>query len=448
MIEYFKPSIFSTGTEYVELRYQKAKRTVIVSRNSNIDEVMVGYDSGGSVRIFSKTGVGFSSFNRPEDVNLAIDRALEPSLMLKNPAPLKYALPMKDTYIPPVTKESIPLEEKIGLVKHYSDLALNHKKVAQVEIQFMEKKLENYFLSSEGHEIEEHRLYTLMVFSVTAADGNLYQTNHLTWGTQKGFNFLIGRESEIEDAVKIAVDLLRADPVSGGIYDVILEPTMGGVFIHEAFGHLAEADMFYKNPVLLIKMRVGDRFGREFLNVIDNGRIVGEYGFYAYDDEGVRSLKTFIIRNGIFKTRLHSRHTARILGNDLTGNARAVDYRFPPIVRMSTTYIEPGESTFEEMLDRIGNGLYVAGAGGGETSSELFTFSAVYAREIKNGKLGRMLRDVRLSGNVFETLMNIVMVGNDLKLQAGHCGKMSQVPLPVSGGAPHILVRKMVVGGK
>ncbi len=448
MIEFFKSRVSRIGDGYVELRYQKAKRTVIILRNGKIDELMVSYDAGGAVRYFSGTGVGFSTFNKPEDVDKALERAGEASNLLKNPVKLKYAPPVKDTYIPPSSKEDVPLDEAVDLVKHYAEIAMGHEKVAQVQIQFMEKKLENLFLSNDGHEIEEHRPYMLLVFYVTASEGNVYQTIHRIWGGQRGFQALKGHEEEIERAVKTAVDLLNADPVDGGIYDVILEPTMGGLFIHEAFGHLSEADSAYKNPVLLEKMKVGKRFGKDFLNVIDDGSMEGEYGFYAYDDEGVKSARTYIIKNGIFNSRLHSRETAEYLGCELTGNARAINYRFPPIVRMSTTYIAPGDSTFQEMLEKIGNGLYVVGAAGGETSLEMFTFSAMYAYEIKNGKLGKMLRDVRLSGNVFDTLMNIEMIGNDLKIEAGHCGKMSQMPLPVSGGAPHLLVRKMVVGGK
>jgi TldD protein len=137
------------------------------------------------------------------------------------------------------------------------------------------------------------------------------------------------------------------------------------------------------------------------------------------------------------------------MGEKPTGNARAINYLFPPIVRMTNTFIESGGASFEEMLGEIEEGVYVRDWYGGMTSLEMFTFSAGEAYTIRNGKLAGLLRPVVLTGNVFVTLSNIDAIGNDLDMnQGGGCGKGGQFPLPVSNGSPHIRIRHCVIGGR
>jgi TldD protein len=132
-----------------------------------------------------------------------------------------------------------------------------------------------------------------------------------------------------------------------------------------------------------------------------------------------------------------------------TGNARALSYRFPPIVRMTNTYIEPGGVSFNDMIADIKEGIYAKNWYGGMTSMEMFTFSAGEAYMIRNGKVAEALRPVMLTGNVFTTLKNIDAIGDDLDMnQGGGCGKSGQMPLPVSNGSPHIRIRHCLIGGK
>jgi TldD protein len=198
-----------------------------------------------------------------------------------------------------------------------------------------------------------------------------------------------------------------------------------------------------------MKTTLGRKFGWESLNIVDDATIPGLRGSYKYDDEGVAAARTYLIREGVLTGRLHSRETAAKMGEPLTGNARALDYRYPPIVRMSNTFIEPGLFSFEELLSDIKEGIYAKNWYGGTTSMEMFTFSAGEAYMIRNGKIAELLRPVMLTGNVFSTLKNIEAVGNDLGMnQGGGCGKGEQAPLPVSNGSPHIRIRNCLVGGK
>jgi len=196
-------------------------------------------------------------------------------------------------------------------------------------------------------------------------------------------------------------------------------------------------------------MALGRRFGGSHLNIVDDATLPSLRGSYAYDDEGTPGQRTYLIREGELVGRLHSRETAARMGEPCSGNARAISYRFSPIVRMSNTYIEPGNVPLSDMLADIDEGVYVKDWYGGQTSLEMFTFSAGEAYMIRHGKIEEMLRPVVLTGNVFTTLERIDAVGDDLDMnQGGGCGKGGQSPLPVSNGSPHIRISRCVVGGR
>ncbi|MGE5599269.1 MAG: TldD/PmbA family protein, partial [Bacteroidota bacterium] len=261
---------------------------------------------------------------------------------------------------------------------------------------------------------------------------------------------IFGQEDHIRDLCVQAAELLDAPSIQGGEYTVILDPLLAGVFIHEAFGHLSEADNVYENEQLQELMQLGRVVGSPLLSVYDTGLVPGARGYLRYDDEGVPAQKTYLIKEGVLVGRLHSRETAGKMGEKPTGNARALNYTFAPIPRMRTTCIEAGTSTFCELLAGISLGVYAMEAYGGQTDGEQFTFSAGRARMIRDGHLGELVRDVTLTGNVFTTLKHIDRIGNDqTKFEGpGGCGKAGQSPLPVSMWSPHIRIQHVVIGGK
>jgi TldD protein len=230
----------------------------------------------------------------------------------------------------------------------------------------------------------------------------------------------------------------------------VLDPALAGLFIHEAFGHLSEADFIIANPHAQETMTLGRRFGPKTLNVMDDGTVSGLRGSIAFDDEGVPAQKTYLIREGELVGRLHSRETAAELGECPTGNARATSYRYPPLVRMTNTAIEPGDGgALADLIRDVELGLYACDWLGGETAIDDFSFVAKYARMIHHGELAEMVRDVTFTGNVFETLAHIDRIGSDFcwDSSSGDCGKGPE-GLPVCDGSPHIRIQDVLVGGK
>jgi TldD protein len=229
----------------------------------------------------------------------------------------------------------------------------------------------------------------------------------------------------------------------------VLDPAIASVFIHEAFGHLSEADHVYENPKLRDLLVLGDEIASPILTVADSAAEPALSGSYKYDDEGTPARKNYLIQEGRLVGRLHSRETAGNMNESPTGNARAITYRFPPIVRMTNTFIEAGDVTFQDLLADVDDGVYVVNWLGGQTAMEMFTFRAMEAYAIRNGRLEEPLRGVTLTGNVFETLKNIDAVADDFTWDpgGGGCGKGGQAPLAVGNASPHIRVSKCVIGG-
>jgi TldD protein len=251
------------------------------------------------------------------------------------------------------------------------------------------------------------------------------------------------------NAGRRAAQALTLPPVQGGTYTVVIDPILTGLFVHESFGHLSEADMAYENPDLLETMSLGRRFGPADLQIFDGAALAGHRGSYLYDDEGVPATNTQLIKDGVLVGRLHSRETAGKLEETPTGNARCLNYHYPPIVRMTNTWIERGNTPVPDLFQDIQEGVYARNWLGGMTNGEMFTFTAGEAWMIRQGQLAEPVRDVTLSGNAFQTLSDIEAIGDDFAWdESGGCGKGGQSGLAVGCGGPSLRIRNVVVGGE
>jgi TldD protein len=437
--------------DYIEARLEENQRSHLTYRGQELESVGQSTAVGGNIRALVKGGWGFVSFNElidlPRRIELAIKQA---NLVGKEESKLAPVEPAVD--IVPTEKDNpltVPLAEKKQLLDEYNDIIWRTPKLRTSVIAYADSHKKTIFLNSSGSYIQQTRSdITLRLSAIATEDGEVQQVG-LSLGSRGDFSSIKGLHQPVEEMARHVVELLSAPQVKGGEYTVVLDPVLAGVFVHEAFGHLSESDFVYENDRLREIMVLGKKFGRPELNIVDSAAMPGLRGSYKYDDEGVPATKTYLIREGELVGRLHSRETAAKMNEAPTGNARAINYRFPPIVRMTNTYIEPGSASFDEIIADIKEGVYAKNWFGGTTSMEMFTFSAGEAYMIRNGKVAEALRPVVLTGNVFTTLNNIDAIGNDLDMnQGGGCGKAGQMPLPVSNGSPHIRIRHCLVGGR
>ncbi len=439
--------------DYAEIRYEERVVTYIHWTGKELESIGTSKEKGGGIRVKGKAGWSFLSFNNLDDLPSYLHLTTKQSLLSKG-IPVKLAsVPIVSRIVPGSARKDprqIDLEEKYRLTSLYNQILLSGPEIQTSDLRYVDVYTVKYFANSEGTYIKQERFYTLLGMASIARRGGNIQSAHEGVGGTGGYELVENQEEKAEKAVKRASQLLDAEPAKGGRYTVVVDPELSGVFAHEAFGHLSEADFLFENERLLDIMKLGRRFGSEILNIVDEPPIPGEGGFYLYDDEGVAAGKTYLIREGKLVGRLHSRETAAKMGEEPTGNARAISYEYPPIVRMSNTYIEKGEKSKEEMISEVKEGIYARGFRGGQTNLEMFTFAPEEGYIIKDGKLTRRIRDFNLTGNIFTTLSQIDAVGNDLVLFTGPggCGKNDQSPLPVSTGGPHIRIRELVVGGR
>jgi TldD protein len=443
--------------DYMEIRAEEGAKTDIIIRGREVDTVKQGRFVGGNARVLIGGVWGFVYFNNLEELQDKVNKAVEQAKTLKGivnertglaPTPVHEkiikASVQKDPYL-------VPLSEKVKLLSHYSDVALAAaKNIATTIVAYSDMKKNVYFANSEGTYVEKEILDIGGYVIPVASNGETLQRTMAPFGSSSDYSVVENLDEKIKERAKLAEKLLSAEKVVGGEYPVIIDPHLGGVFIHEAFGHLSEADFIYENDRMKDIMRIGNKIGSDILNVFDTGDIPDLRGSLQYDDEGVQAKKVYLIKNGVLSGHLHSRETAYKMGEEATGNGRAINYKFAPIPRMRTTCIEKGNGRLEDFVKDIKKGVYAKGSFGGQTNGDLFTFVSEEAYLIENGKISKLLRNVSLSGNVFETLKNIVGVADDFEIRdtGGGCGKAGQFPLPVSHGAPHVYIKKAIVGGK
>ncbi len=440
------------GADYAEARLEESQASYIIYRGRALESIGRATAIGGNVRALVRGGWGFVSFNDFAELPSKVELAVSQAQFVGNEASKLAAIePVVDTVPGEIESNPVmmPLAEKKELLDEYNEIIWRTPKIQTSSIGYGDSRKKVIFLNSSGSYIEQERADIALRLSVVATEASDVQQAGISMGSRGDFSAIQGLHQQVENLAQQAVALLSAPQVKGGEYTVVLDPVLAGVFVHEAFGHLSESDFVYENDRMREIMVLGKKFGSAELNIVDTATVPGLRGSYKYDDEGVPATKAYLIGEGRLVGRLHSRETAAKMNEKPTGNARAISYRYPPIVRMTNTYIEPGVASFDDIIGDIREGVYAKNWYGGTTSMEMFTFSAGEAYMIRNGKLAELLRPVVLTGNVFATLMNIDAIGNDLEMnQGGGCGKGGQMPLPVANGSPHIRIRRCLVGGR
>ncbi|NJO39418.1 MAG: TldD/PmbA family protein [Cyanobacteria bacterium CRU_2_1] len=445
---------YQSQVDYLSIRLEEAEGTDILLRGNRVETLSEGISIGGQVRACFKGGWGFASFNRLTSLTERIEEAIAAARLVGDEETLLASVdPIQDVRQLPLIGSDprhISLTRKKELCSHYAEILRSvDSRIATTSVRYGDSAQRIILATSEGTLIEQAWVDLEMRFAATARNGETVQTGRETTGSRKAYEDLENLDTQVRSAAQRAVEALALPPVKGNTYTVVIDPILSGLFVHEAFGHLSEADMTYENPDLMEVMTIGRRFGSPELQIFDGAAPEGHRGSYYYDDEGVPATTTQLIKNGILVGRLHSRETAGKLGEAPTGNARCLNYHYPPIVRMTNTWIERGSTPVADLFSGIREGVYARNWLGGMTNGEMFTFAAGEAWMIRNGEIAEPVRDVNLSGNVFTTLADIEAIGDDFFWdESGGCGKGGQSGLPVGCGGPSLRIRNIVVGGE
>ncbi|MBW4577895.1 MAG: TldD/PmbA family protein [Aphanothece sp. CMT-3BRIN-NPC111] len=445
---------YRNRVDYLAIRLEEAEGTDILLRGDKVETLSEGLSIGGQVRACYKGGWGFASFNQLATLADRVEEAIASARLVGDEETLLAPVEaIQDVCFVPLIgtdPRHIPLVQKKELCDRYNQiLRSTDRRITTTSVRYSDSAQKVIIATSDGTLIEQGWVDMEMRFAATARTGETVQTGRDTSGSRKAYEDLTTLDAQASSAAQRAVNALSLPPVKGNTYTVVIDPILTGLFVHEAFGHLSEADMAYENPDLLEVMSIGRRFGPKELQIFDGAAPPGHRGSYLYDDEGTPATTTQLIKDGILVGRLHSRETAGKLGETPTGNARCLNYHYPPIVRMTNTWIERGKTPVADLFTDIKEGVYARNWLGGMTNGEMFTFSAGEAWMIRDGKIAEPVRDVTLSGNVFKTLADIEAIGDDFYWdESGGCGKGGQSGLAVGCGGPSLRIHDVVVGGE
>ncbi|MEM0007408.1 MAG: TldD/PmbA family protein [Candidatus Bathyarchaeia archaeon] len=455
LVEVVNTAVNKFGAEHVEVRAQKLFKTMLTIKEEKVEAAKEGIENGAAIRVLVNGAWGFAS-SCSLDTKTLVSAASEACRMakvagqkLKNPIKLAENKAFEDDVSakPKRDPSKISIEDKIKITSTIAETVLGYdQRVKSCTIDYLDLVGTSYFLNSEGSYIKQDKLYVWSRILVTAREGDVFTFSREEVGSTSGFEVFDVETPEIigERVVKRAVEQLKAKPPKGGTFPVVLGPNVVGVFIHEAFGHLAEADLTLSGSVLMNKL--GKKVASDVATIYDDGTIEGAFGSFKYDDEGVPSQKTLLVKDGVVVGLMHNRETAQKFNAKPTGNARAEDFRVEPIIRMRNTFLAPKDHSFEELIESIKFGYYFKSFRGGQANLDgTFQVGIQEGYEIVKGEIGEPVRNASISGNTLETLHKVDAVGKDFELWPGRCGK-GQTAFVCDGG-PHIRVKEVLVGG-
>jgi TldD protein len=438
------------GGEFAELFAERRSGTTMAIDESRIESVQSGAEQGAGVRVVSG---GTSYFAHVDGLDPAdLERAAaEAAAALRGERIEPRALEAVATSPEPieVPPGEVPAERKAGLLRELDERGRSAgAEIAQLTASYAEARREVAIANSEGLLTGDDRTRTRIGVQAVARHGDRVETGAETLGGNRGFELLEDGPGEIAaSAAGKALTLLGAGPAPAGSMPVVVGGGFGGVLFHEMTGHGLEADHVQKGASVYAG-KLGERVARPLLTAYDDGRLPGEWGSDAIDDEGTPTRKTRVIEDGRLVAFLYDRLRAERDGVASTGNGRRESFRHLPIPRMTNTYIAPGEAEPEALIAEVGRGFYAASFAGGQVDPATgdFVFGVNEGYLIEGGKVAGPCRGATLIGNCLEALMAIDAVGSDFRMKTGICGKGGQ-KVPVGTGQGHVRLSAMTVGG-
>ena len=426
---------------YADVRTEDRSRTTITYKSGALEEMKTRVERRAFIRVYDGKMWYYSSVTDLAHLQKTLDGlydAATPNADIQNDPVVRRFERNRDTLLSfaDSSVRDIPSKDKQALLLSYLPLLSEDSCITMPRGTYLDRNSLFRFRSSLGADITYDYQTCGLSFACDMTEGEKKFSGHWQKGATR-FDELKGLDDEIRAAMAEQTAFMRNSvPVTPGKYPVVLSPEAAGVFAHESFGHKSESDFMLSDETI----------GSPILSIAECGSVPG-CGYVPYDDEGTKARRNYLIKDGKLVGRLHNAQTAAVLDEPTTGNARAIDCTFEPIVRMTTTYIEGGDMDFDELIAPIKKGYFIKTIKHGSGMST-FTIAPSLAYEITDGKLGRPVQISVLTGSVFETLGLIDGLTRDVKLLSfvtGGCGKMEQMGLPVGFGGPYVRVSSMNV---
>lgn len=440
---------------YADVRIERVYRSLVRIEMGRLEEVKEKSDAGAFIRLYDGKRWFYASTTDLAAINEEL------SLLAKLASPpdpfaigkVTDRLEKNHGDFRKFNEQSVArvdLQRKISLLESYAALISNDSQITHWSASYSDGHISKEFYSSLTQSNADGLRFDTQTAGLRlgvrfGSGSNVFSE---TWcKAEVEFDKLSSLHEEAKEYIEQARDYYqKAEKIAGGVYTVILSPLAAGIFAHESFGHKSEADFMIGDAAMLKEWQIGKRVGSENLSIVDDGNVMGS-GFTPFDDEGTRAKRTSLINKGILQGRLHSGITAADLDEAVTGNARSISFEYEPIVRMTATYIEPGQLSKDQLFAGVEHGIFIDSVKHGSGMST-FTLAPSMAYLIENGKVTKPVRFAVITGNVMQTLDHIDAVSDQLEILSfvgGGCGKMEQYPLPVSFGGPYVRVNQINV---
>ena len=462
----------SNGASYAEVRIQRDNNSAVMLKNGNPEVSSFVKKHGIGIRLLVNGAMGFTSTNimDREGIVTSVSRALSMAKAIgsKYKQSIHFASKsdVKDNwFIEPKEKiDSLGFDEIFNILFEIEKATISCCDDFKIpnRLFFLEiGDTEKTYVNSEGSLIRSkvpRNSFTYILTAFKPGKGTTQRINQKGetrgWEATKEWNLTEFIKDEARTLGKILNE--AKTPPKKNQLDILLGSEVVGIICHESCGHPFEADRIMGREAaeagesfISLDMK-GERIGSNAVTVVDDPTLPNSYGFYLYDDEGVKAGRRELIKNGLIHTFLHNRQTAADLGTENNGSARSEAYDKEPIIRMANTYMDPGDYEFEELLEDISYGIFIKNFM--EWNIDDIRFNQRYvgleAYEIKDGELQNMVRNPILEMTTPGLYKSVDAVGKDLAFNAAICGKGDPPQgMPVWTGGPSIRLRKLRLGG-
>ena len=441
------------GAQYCDVRAEQKEQKSIEIENNQTEFVRTNEDRGLGIRIIKNNTWNFCSITNPqsfEQIKDAIDISIKNNIKENSKKIELYPNKSNKTKInyPIIKKPELEEITQIGL--ECSKIISDTPKIIKSTVNPWYSINSKYFASSEGTEILQNFSDVVIHLIATAHDSGITQSVNITEGGRGGIEQIIDKNKIYEISKQIsdkASQLTNAKPVKEEKTTVVMNPDFVSLLTHEILGHPSEADRVLGKEMAWAggawwKNKLGERIGSEKLTVFDDPTIKDSLGWYQFDDEGVETKKTTLVEKGILKNHMQNRETAKIFNSPPTGNMRATDYRFMPLIRMACTCIANGDSDVNEIIKDVKHGYLISNMKIPSIDMKRYNWSisCQYAQKIEKGEITDLLKDVIVMGTAPEFFESIDACGNDFTVRPiTNCGKGDPMQSMIMGnGGPTI----------
>ena len=447
------------GATYVEVRGEKSFLEFIQMDDYKVTALTQRIEQGAAIRVLADGAWGFVSTGNLDQLNEAVQNATAlakaAAKTRREAIELAEAKAYEDKTTIKVEKDPryVPIEEKIQYMTDLTKNTLDYDpSISTATSKINTASGEKYLVTSEGTRVQSPAMLVWSQLLVSGKEGTrLSGARHHEASSHQGWEYLDSSatpEFMAETAANRVILQLEGQTPKVGSFPCVLGPRVVGTFTHEVLGHLSEADLNVNTP---FKGKVGSVVAAEGVNMVDDGRNPGRLGVAKYDDEGIPTSRVEIIKDSVLTELLTNREYAAKIGQRATGNARAESYLSAPIIRMRSTFIEPGAFQEDEMFEGIDFGYFCKDYRGGSAQlNASFQVGVQEAYEIVNGEIGQPVADLSISGIGTDALFKIESISKkEVEYTSGRCGKFAQTA-NVSSGGPNIRFQKggITFGGK